>query len=312
MAARHMKLALLSELLIYLAVGYALTGQGWTFSQTTAALLALALGIRGVLVAVTYGFALTWPSVAPTSLRVGAGARIQAMFGEWLALLAMSFAIPFEARLMGADRLYPPANGRLPLLLIHGYLANRGFWYWIRNRLEARGWVVATLTLEPAYTSIDAYADQIERRIEAVLAATGSEKLILLGHSMGGLASRAYLRKHGNRRVARLITLGTPHHGSRLASIAWGRNGEQMRIGSAWLEALNAASVDSLPDSVAVFSYGDNFVMPQESARLDGVGNIAVPAVGHVGMAISPAFTNTLADVLEAGEAAGRIVPDQK
>jgi len=35
----------------------------------------------------------------------------------------------------------------------------------------------------------------------------------LLCHSHGGLVARAYLTKYGNSRVARCITLGTPHHG---------------------------------------------------------------------------------------------------
>jgi pimeloyl-ACP methyl ester carboxylesterase len=72
-------------------------------------------------------------------------------------------------------------------------------------------------------SDIDAYADGIARRIDEVLAATGTS-LILVGHSMGGLASRAYLRRHGVAKVARLITLGSPHQGTRAgAAWAWGR-----------------------------------------------------------------------------------------
>ena len=299
MAARHMQLVLLIELLIYLAVGYSLTLNGWTVVQASFAMVVVALGVRLLLVVVTYVVALIWSSEPPASHRIGAVQRIVSVLQEWLALLAMSFAIPFEAHLMGPDRFRRPSDGRLPLLLIHGYLANRGFWYWIRKRLELRGWVVATLTLEPTYADIDTYADLIAKRIETVLAETGAEKVILIGHSMGGLASRACLRKYGSRYVAGLITLGTPHHGSRLASIGWGMNGKQMRPGSAWLELLNVVEAGYLPDTVAVFSYGDNFVMPQENARLERARNIAVPAIGHVGMAISPAFINTLIEVLE-------------
>jgi pimeloyl-ACP methyl ester carboxylesterase len=61
--------------------------------------------------------------------------------------------------------------------------------------------------------------------IGRVLAATGAKKVILLGHSMGGLASREYLQNDSNwqdndkyHHVAKLVTIGTPHGGSDLGS----------------------------------------------------------------------------------------------
>ncbi|MEI7595255.1 MAG: alpha/beta fold hydrolase [Bacteroidota bacterium] len=56
--------------------------------------------------------------------------------------------------------------------------------------------------------------------IQKVLAATGKDKVILVGHSMGGLASRTYLQNSifwqadAQTHVAKLLTLGTPHGGS--------------------------------------------------------------------------------------------------
>ena len=56
--------------------------------------------------------------------------------------------------------------------------------------------------------------------IKHVLQITGKDKVILVGHSMGGLASREYLETpdiwqvDGNNHVAKLFTIGTPHGGS--------------------------------------------------------------------------------------------------
>jgi pimeloyl-ACP methyl ester carboxylesterase len=57
--------------------------------------------------------------------------------------------------------------------------------------------------------------------IQQVLSLTGRDKVILMGHSMGGLAAREYLQNQGNwkdpyvnHHVAKLITTGTPHGGS--------------------------------------------------------------------------------------------------
>jgi triacylglycerol esterase/lipase EstA (alpha/beta hydrolase family) len=77
-----------------------------------------------------------------------------------------------------------------------------------------------------------------------VLAATGAARVILAGHSMGGLASRADLRHHGGDRVARLIRPGSPHHGSGIAHLGPGRNARQMELGSPRLMTLGAPGAE--------------------------------------------------------------------
>jgi hypothetical protein len=59
--------------------------------------------------------------------------------------------------------------------------------------------------------------------IKNVLLATGADKVILMGHSMGGLAIREYLQNSynwqadGRHHIAKLVTVGTPHGGSNLS-----------------------------------------------------------------------------------------------
>ena len=70
-----------------------------------------------------------------------------------------------------------------------------------------------------------------------VLAATGAERVVLVGHSMGGLAIREYLQRRdaggapawwvepsapGGHRVAAAVTYGTPHQGSNLNDLRTG------------------------------------------------------------------------------------------
>ena len=60
--------------------------------------------------------------------------------------------------------------------------------------------------------------------IKAVLELTGRDKVILFGHSMGGLAARTYLQNpnfwqnDGKHHIAKLITTGTPHLGNELTT----------------------------------------------------------------------------------------------
>lgn len=44
---------------------------------------------------------------------------------------------------------------------------------------------------------------------------SSDKKVVILAHSMGGLISHRYIQKHGgNEKVLKLLTLGTPYHGS--------------------------------------------------------------------------------------------------
>jgi len=68
--------------------------------------------------------------------------------------------------------------------------------------------------------SIATWGKELEQYIALVREKTKADKVILIGYSMGGLASRYYLTRHvNNHHVVRLITIGTPHLGSPFARI---------------------------------------------------------------------------------------------
>lgn len=304
MAARQFRWLLLVELLIYATLGaWLVLRAGWTPLQAGGIALAGFFGVRLFLVTLTFGIMLTDRSPVPAPLQVGPVAALRMVLAEYAALLVLfTLIIPFESFWLGPDRLAQPSGGRPPLLLIHGYQCNRGFWWWLRRKLEAAGWVVATHSMEPVYAQIEDYADGIERRIDEVLAVTGAAQLILVGHSMGGLACRAYLRQHGKRKVARMITLGSLHNGSRLARLGLGVNARQMQIGNPWLQELGKSNAVSLPQgSVSIYSCHDNYVFPQQTgSTLEGAANIPVGGVSHLGMAFSPRLLGKLLEVLDA------------
>lgn len=301
MAARQLRRILFFELLGYVLLGFWLVQRaGW--SAGDAARLAVAWALCGRLLFVLATFAITRSATGPVppELRLGPLDALRMVLAEYVALLAMFTVVqPFERFWMGPDRLAHCGARRLPVLLIHGYQCNRGFWFWLRRRLEGAGWTVATHNLEPVYADIDSYADGVARRVDEVLAATGARQLLLVAHSMGGLASRAYLRRHGAGKVARLVTLGSPHHGTTLARFGLGTNARQMQSGSAWLEGL-AAGDRIPPGSVSIFSHHDNYVAPQEAgSTLDSLRPVALGGVSHIAMAISPMLLAALCAALE-------------
>ncbi len=261
------------ELLVWGAIGRA--GLGWSWGATLAlALGALLLG-RALLLAVTWLVAWRHRSAAPP---LSAGAWLVMLWREYWAFVGGFVLFQPWARLaMPADRLRPSAQ---PILLVHGYGCNRAIWWWLRPRLEAAGHVVATLSLEPPWGDIDGFAEQLQQRIEAVCAATGAPRLTLVAHSMGGLVSRACLARHGAARVAALISIASPHGGSRLAHLGLGRCARQMQPGSHWLARLAQQRVN-VP-FVSIRTPQDNFVMPQDTQCHPDAVDEPLPGVGHM------------------------------
>ncbi len=75
-------------------------------------------------------------------------------------------------------------------------------------------------TTLPVWGSYSSPADEalaLEKLVRDLLNETGAEKVVILAHSMGGLAARAYIQTTGASFVDRLITIGTPHAGTILA-----------------------------------------------------------------------------------------------
>ena len=185
-----------------------------------------------------------------------------------------------------------PGDALPPVLLLHGYGANSGFWIPLSQHLSRARISHAAIDLEPILGSIDDYSPLIEAAAQQLCADSNSGKLIIVGHSMGGLAARAWLRRYGRDRLARLITLGTPHFGSTLAGYGMGKNARQMlppaqddRGSDDWLTALAASEHGDLRACItSIYSRHDNIVAPQRSAELPGAVNVALDLVGHVAL----------------------------
>ena len=296
------RLMLAGEAVLYLLLGWLLVSWcGWAARQAVGLAMILAVLGRTFVIATTFAFSRAYAAPPPAGCAIGAGRGLAMALRELAAFcLQFSVVMPFARLFMGPDRLGRGEGGRLPLLLIHGYQCNRGYWLWLRRRLERAGWQVATISLHPVFEDIDGYVAQVARRIDEVCAATGAAQVVLVGHSMGGLVSRAYLRAHGNAKVAKLVTLGSPHHGSRLAVLGLGENGRQMIPGSDWLSGLNASGAVPLPETVSIYSCQDNYVMPQDSSLLEGAKVVPLGGLGHLEMAFSPEVERVLLAELDA------------
>ena len=207
----------------------------------------------------------------------------------WTGVAVFGWRQPLAWAAMPDEVSGARAPGRRGVVLVHGFFCNRGLWNPWLHRLRQRGTAFVAVNLEPVLGSIDDYVPLIDAAVARVQQATGLPPIVV-AHSMGGLATRAWMQwANDDTRVHRVITIGTPHHGTWLGRFALSANGRQMRIGSAWIESmavLETASRRAL--FTCFFGHCDNIVFPASTAMLAGADNRHVPAVAHVAMAYAP------------------------
>ncbi|HTT11990.1 MAG TPA: alpha/beta fold hydrolase [Burkholderiaceae bacterium] len=188
-----------------------------------------------------------------------------------------------------ASRFVDPPLVRDPrrpaVLLVHGYLCNHAVWRAMLESGALNDCNVATVDLEPIFGPIERYAEVVAGAVERLRRAGGAAQVVLVGHSMGGLAIRAYLSRFGDAAVARVVTLATPHHGTVLALFGSGANAKQMRVGSVYLQQLAGALSPALAARfVCVATRDDNMIVPRSSPLLPGAQHVVVERVGHLAL----------------------------
>ena len=98
-----------------------------------------------------------------------------------------------------------------------------GDYYYVNFNVNPNGSVGTTVLSNQSAVAKQGAAVKVA--VQRVMAVTGKDKVILVGHSMGGLASREYIQNSYNwqadnqHHVAKFLTLGTPHGGSNASDI---------------------------------------------------------------------------------------------
>jgi pimeloyl-ACP methyl ester carboxylesterase len=296
MLARLLRLTYLLQLLVGALLG------SWAAVQLAPQWGVVALGsiVVGALAWVIFWQAVIIASAMLISRPSGPLAPwLKAAWGELMAaLLIFALRQPWTSAKPGVLPPTGPARlgqDALPVLLVHGFVCNHRAWDSVTPRLRAQGHSVLALDLEPLFTSIDDYAALIEKGVMQLCAQTGCAQVVLVGHSMGGLAIRAWCRAHGDTKAAKLITLGTPHHGTQTPQWVSTRNGEQMAWGSSWLADLaDSESATTRQRMRLAFTQHDNIVFPQREQLLDGAVATQFSGIGHMQMCLDEAVIGWL------------------
>jgi triacylglycerol lipase len=204
-----------------------------------------------------------------------------------------------------------------PVLLVPGYGGSTQSLQGLADRLTAAGRDATVVALPGNGTGdLRASADALDAAATAVLDRTGAPSVDVVGYSAGGVIARLWVADRGDSVVRRVVTLGSPQHGTSLADLAGSvapdqcpEGCQQLATDSPLLAQLNAK--DETPDGptwVSIWTTQDETVTPPDSAHLDGALNLTVQSVcadaqvGHGGLPGDPLVQAMVLAELRAGD----------
>jgi triacylglycerol lipase len=199
-----------------------------------------------------------------------------------------------------------------PVLLVPGYGGSQTALSQLAERLTAEGRTARVLTLPDGGTGdLLIQVEALESAVRSALEG-GAPSVDLVGYSAGGVVARLWVDRHDGAAAARrVVTLGSPLHGARIAALgaavapdACPAACRQLVPGSALLDGIDD---ESLPDGLpwlSIWTQDDETVQPPDSARLDGAVNLAIQSicpgsrVSHSALPTDPAVTAVVLDAL--------------
>ena len=219
---------------------------------------------------------------------------------------ALAFAVALLATVVpAASPAAVEAAAPLPVILVHGFNGSPANFTTMAARLRAKKHTVVIAKLPGNDNVVNA------KFIQGIVTARGWKKVAIVGHSMGGLSSRQYVKFAGGRKtVAVYVSLGTPQQGVPLSCILPPEDGGQMCPDSAFLTKLNAGDETPGPATwTSVFSTTDGFI-PTSASRLgDGACDVRVTGPTHATLLTDPAVFRIVLNAIDGKPCPGVRVP---
>lgn len=201
-----------------------------------------------------------------------------------------------------------PAAAGTPILLVHGIMDNRSVFSVFAHALRRRGFgAVHAINYSVLTGDLRSAAHELRGHVERVCELTGSDKVHIVGHSLGGMIARYYVQRLGGSAVVdTLVTLGSPHSGSNAAYLLPTPLARQLRPGSEVLTELTEPAPGCPTRFLVVWSRLDEMIVPQRNARLRhpdlDVSELELHDVGHLSLPIDARTVHWVASTLARGE----------
>jgi triacylglycerol lipase len=242
--------------------------------------------------AVEFGWFTTHLAMYPLGLVRGAGDHAER--------LNLSGLTPAQRGLLVGD---VQAAGT-PILLIHGIVDNHTVFALMRRHLVRRGFTrIHTFSYSPLTLDVRRTAERLGEEIEALCEESGSDRIHVVGHSLGGLIARYYVQRlGGDARVHTCVTLGTPHQGTVAARLLPWPLVKQVRPDSDLMTELDEPAPECDTRFVAFYSDVDQLIVPQRRARIRHpdltARNIRIRGVGHLSLPFHGEVVHQITGVL--------------
>lgn len=187
---------------------------------------------------------------------------------------------------------------RPPVLLVPGPPQRRVALTFLRTFLRSRGYPLVW-AVGPGRGTLAERAQAIGGQVERLRRVSGARRVDIVAHGLGGLAAAWYVRHLGGQHhVRRLVTVGTPWRGTRMAVFTRGPLGRETLPGAPVLDDLSPCGVPT----ACIWGSLDPMVLPHTSAVADGSVSVEIEGAGHLDLLLSARAMRAVHQALEAQE----------
>ncbi len=237
-----------------------------------------------------------------------------------LALVSAAAVAAVIAVVVGRDETHRPPSDQSrpgPVVLVPGYGGSTGGLEQLATVLRAHGRTATVFRLPGNGTGdLDDQAAALAGTVDGVRSRSGAKTVDVVGYSAGGVVARLWARDHGGAAQARrVVTLGSPQHGTDVATLAGSALPgacptacRQLAVNSDLLATLNAGDeTPAGPTWVSIWTTRDDVVLPADSASLAGALDLTVQSVcpgetvRHSGLPTDPKVQAIVLAVLGSG-----------
>ena len=192
--------------------------------------------------------------------------------------------------------------GQPAVVMVHGLYHNSSAWRSLKKRFQRQGVLNWYTWSYPSFgRSFKDVVQDCTRALHQVASAHPEAGLIVIGHSLGGLILRQALCDPGVKsRVLALITLGTPHQGTRTARMGIGSLAKGLVPDGSIIQYVRNSGCTQGTKAVSLFSSLDTMVVPASGLRISEPGwqEVETAPTTHVAMLFNQSVGDTVLEVV--------------
>lgn len=199
----------------------------------------------------------------------------------------------------------------IPILFIHGIFHNHSAFTWMKQKLGIKGFHhFKEINLATSIHPVPILAEQVSTTVNTLLKQFSVPEVNIIAHSMGGLVARYYIQKLGGDRFVRnLITLGTPHQGTKLSRYSVLPHFRDLNPNSLLMQEIASLPPPKNTRVCAVSGELDVIVRAKEDPWWNGVRHIHLKRVGHAGLLFSKRVSEIIVNHLEEEQTPAKEYP---